>query len=81
MFLHISGSPQLFVTNVTLMIATNIVSLGHVILVVSLVVELRLASLAGVGLGLSSADLHVCFQVTVADKLLFTHFTLKSLSL
>ena len=81
MLLDIASSPQLLVTNVTLMVATNIVGLGHVVLVVSLVVKLRLASLACVGLGLASAHLQMSLEVAVADELLLTHFTLESLSL
>ena len=38
--LHVPGSPQLLVADVTLVIPTDVVSLGEVVLVVSLVVKL-----------------------------------------
>ena len=79
--LHIPSPSQLFVTNVTLVVATNIVRLSHMVLIVGLVVELRLASLACVGLGLAGANLQMGLEVAVADKLLLAHFTLESFSL
>ena len=80
-FLHVTRPPHLFVTNVTLMIATNIVALRHVVLVVRLVVKLGFASLARECFRLASADFLVSFQVAVRDKFLFTTLALESLSL
>ena len=81
MFLHVTRPPHLFVTNVTLMIAANIVALRHVVLVVRLVVKLGFASLARECFRLASADFLVGFQVAVRDKFLFTTLALESLSL
>lgn len=68
-------------TNVTLVIPTNIVSYSQVVLVISFVVKLRLAPLTGVGLHNSSTDLGVGLQIAVADELFFAVFTLEALSL
>ena len=81
MFLHVPGSPELFVTDLTLVVTANIVSLGQMILVVRLVVELRLTSLASVGLDDPLADLGVSLQVAVADELFTAVLALKPLPL
>ena len=80
-FLHITRPPHLFVTNVALVIAANIVALRHMVLVVRLVVKLRFASLARECFRLASADFLVGFQVAVRDKFLFATLALESLSL
>ena len=80
-FLDVPRPPELFVTDLTLVVTAHIVRLGQVVLVVSLVVELRLASLAGVGLDDPLADLRVSLQVAVADELFFAVLTLKPLPL
>ena len=80
-FLHVPGAPELFVTDLTLVVTANIVSLGQVILVVRLVVELRLTSLASVGLDDPLADLGVSLQVAVADELFTAVLALKPLPL
>ena len=80
-FLDIPRPPQLFVADLTLVVPPNIVRLCQVVLVVSLVVELRLASLAGVRLDDPLADLRVSLQVAVADELFFAVLTLKPLPL
>ena len=80
-FLHVPGSPQLFVADLTLVVPPNVVGLRQVVLVVRLVVELRLASLAGVGLDHPLADLGVSLQVAVADKLFLAALTLEPLPL
>ena len=51
------------------------------ILIVSLVVKLRLASFARPNLYDAGANFHVGLQVTVADELLLAVFTLEPLSL
>ena len=79
--LHIPRPPHLFVADVALVIATNIVALGHVILVVCLVVKLGLAPLARECFRFASADLLVGFQIAVGDEFLFTTFALESFPL
>ena len=81
MFPHVSRAPQLFVTNVALVVAAHVVHLGHVVLVVSLVVKLILASLARVGLCFPGTHLQMCLQITVGYELFFTTLTLESFSL
>ena len=68
-------------TDLTLVVTADIVRLCQVVFVVSLVVELRLASLAGVGLDDPLADLRVSLQVAVADELFFAVLTLEPLPL
>ena len=79
--LDVPGAPELFVTDLTLVVPPNIVRLSQVILVVGLVVELRLASLAGVGLDDPLAHLGVGLQVAVADELLLAVLALEPLPL
>ena len=67
--------------NLTLVVPANIVRLSQVILVVGLVVELGLASLASVGLDHPLADLGVSLQVAVADELFLAVLTLEPLPL
>ena len=81
MFPHVTRAPQLFVTNVALVVAAHVVHLGHVVLVVSLVVKLILASLARVGLRFAGAYLQMCLQIAVGYELFFTTLTLESFSL
>ena len=79
--LDVPGPPQLFVADLALVVPSDVVSLRQVVLVVRLVVELGLASLAGVGLDDSLADLGVSLQVAVADELLLAVLTLEPLPL
>ena len=81
MFPHVTRAPQLFVTNVALVVAAHVVHLGHVVLVVSLVVKLILASLARVGLRFAGTYLQMCLQIAVGYELFFTTLTLESFSL
>ena len=81
MFPHVTRAPQLFVTNVALVVAAHVVHLGHVVLVVSLVVKLILASLARVGLCFAGAYLQMCLQIAVGYELFFTTLTLESFPL
>ena len=80
-FLHVPGPSELFMTDLTLVVPPDIVSLRQVVLVVRLVVELRLAPLAGVRLDDPLADLGVSLQVAVADKLFLATLTLEPLPL
>ena len=80
-FLHVPGPSELFMTDLTLVVPPDIVSLRQVVLVVRLVVELRLAPLAGVRLDDPLTDLGVSLQVAVRDELFFTAVTLKPLPL
>ena len=79
--LHVPGPPQLFVADLALVVPSHVVSLRQVVLVVRLVVELGLASLAGVRLDDALADLRVSLQVAVADELLLAVLALEPLPL
>ena len=80
-FLHITSPPHLFVTNMTLVITTNIVALGHVVLVVSLVVKFRLTPLACKCFRFTSAYFLVGSQIAIRDELLFATLALESFPL
>ena len=79
--LHVPGPPELFVADLALVVPAHIVHLGQVILVVGLVIELGLTSLASVGLDHPLAHLGVSLQVAVADELFFAVLTLEPLPL
>ena len=80
-FLYITSPSHLFVTNMTLVITTNIVALGHVVLVVSLVVKFRLTPLACKCFRFTSAYFLVGFQIAIRYEFLFATFALESFPL